>query len=93
MTLFLDNILVLGRSYKECLQNRDQVLKLLGQLGFQLNHKKSSLIPSQVFTYLGIFWNTKTMQVSLPLERIDDLRQTAQLILSKAQITCRQAMR
>ena len=91
--VFLDDILVLGRSYRECLQNRDQVLKLLRQLGFQLNHKKSFLILSQVFTYLGLLWNTKTMQVSLPLGKIHDLRQTAQLILSKTQITCRQAMR
>ena len=42
MIVFLDDILVLGRSYRESLQNRDQVLKLLRQLGFQLNHKKSS---------------------------------------------------
>ena len=33
------------------------------------------------------------MQVSLPLEKINNLRQTVQLILSKAQITRRQAMR
>ena len=91
--VFLNDILVLGRSYMECLQNRDQVLKLLRQLGFQLNHKKSSLIRSQVFTYFGLLWNAKTMQVSLPLGKNHNLRQTAQLILSKTQITCRQAMR
>ena len=51
--VFLDDIFVLGRSYRECLQNRDQVLKLLRQLGFQLNHKKSFLIPSQVFFLYG----------------------------------------
>ena len=91
--VFLDDIIVQRRSYRECLQDRDQVLKRLKQLGFQLNHKKSSLIPSQVFTYLGFLWNTKTMQVSLPLEKINDLSQPAQLILSKPQVTCQQAMR
>ena len=82
-----------GKIIQGSLQNRDQVLKLLRQLGFQLNQKKSSLIPSQVFTYLGLLCNTKTMQVFLPLGKIYDLRQAAQLILSKTQITCRQAMR
>ena len=62
-------------------------LKTFKTAGGSAKSQEAIPIPSQVFTYLGLLWNTKVMRVSL-----QDLRQTAQLILSKTQLNCHQAM-
>ena len=54
MLRYLDDWLVLTKSRTTCLQARDRLLQVCEELGLQVNFKKSSLIPSQDMTYLGM---------------------------------------
>ena len=54
MLRYLDDWLILAESRITCLQARDRLLQLCEELGLQVNHRKSSLVPSQDMTYLGM---------------------------------------
>jgi len=45
--IYLDDMLLLGRTVQEAFQTRDTVIFLLQNLGFIINQKKSVLIPTQ----------------------------------------------
>ena len=51
---YLDDWLILAESRTTCIQSRDRLLHLCEELGLQVNHGKSSLVPSQDMTYLGM---------------------------------------
>ena len=54
MLRYLDDWLILAESRDTCIQARDRLLHLCEELGLQVNHGKSSLVPSQNMTYLGM---------------------------------------
>ena len=49
----LDDILILGTSQPECLNNTRQAISLLRRLGFILYEDKSQLSPSEQILFLG----------------------------------------
>ena len=55
---YLDDILIIGSSREECLENMKIALQLLERVGFIINRKKSVLVPAQRFTFLGFEWDT-----------------------------------
>ena len=57
IVFYLDDILIIGSS-EECGWNVDIALWVLRKAGFFINLKKSSLILSQRFQYLGLVWDT-----------------------------------
>ena len=54
MLRYLDDWLILAWSKVACLQARDRLLQVCDELGIRINHRKSSLTPSQTLTYLGM---------------------------------------
>ena len=54
MLRYLDDWLILAESRDTCIQARDRLLHLCEELGLRVNHDKSSLVPSQTMTYLGM---------------------------------------
>ena len=54
MLRYLDDWLILAESRTTWIQARDRLLHLCEELGLQVNHGKSSLVPSQNMTYLGM---------------------------------------
>ena len=54
MLRYLDDWLILAESRTNCIQARDRLLHLCEELGLQVNLRKSSLVPSQDMTYLGM---------------------------------------
>ena len=67
--------------------------RVLREAGFIINLKKSALIPSQRFQYLGLIWDTIQAQISLPPQRFQDFSSmVSQLLLSK-QPHCNYLMR
>lgn len=68
-TLYLDDWLLLGQSYQDCLTNIETTKELLISLGFIVNEEKSVLVPSQSCKFLGMIINSSNMTLSLPNEK------------------------
>ena len=77
---FLDNFCILHQSPSGLEKVTDIVLQLLQKLGFQVNFRKSILIPSQKIVYLGVLFHLDTLHLSLPEEKV-------QTILSRCEFT------
>lgn len=68
-TIYLDDILLIGRSYTECVENVNVTRQLLNNLGFLINLKKSSMEPKTSCKFLGFILDTKQFCVKLPQEK------------------------
>jgi Reverse transcriptase (RNA-dependent DNA polymerase)/DNA N-6-adenine-methyltransferase (Dam) len=69
--LYLDDFLIFGTSYRDCLKNIKSTIVILNKLGFIINYEKSKLVPSHQVKYLGFLYNSMDMSISLPQEKID----------------------
>ena len=49
---YIDDILIIGRTYEQCLQSLCESFKLLENLGFVIHPVKSQFIPKQIITFL-----------------------------------------
>ena len=52
--MYLDVILILGKSIKEKLNFRNTLILLLQDLGFIINQGKSAMIPTQMIEFLDV---------------------------------------
>ena len=69
--IYIDDMLVIGRSFQETVMARDTIVFLLQHLGFLLNLEKSVLTPCQEIEFLGLKINSVTMTLSLPQEKVE----------------------
>lgn len=74
--IYLDDILILGRTKREVHLNVEFMQHVLKALGFIINVKKSQLEPSQSCKYLGFVYNSVSMTMSLPDDKKQSLLQT-----------------
>ena len=68
---YLDDWLLLGLSRQDILWAKDTILTLCGRLGIHLNYDKSSLIPTQTTTYLGMVIQSQILR-AFPSQRCLD---------------------
>ena len=68
--IYLNDLLILGKSMNEIFTARDSVILLLQHLGFVISLKKRVLDPVQEIELLGLILNSHTMNLSLPNEKI-----------------------
>ena len=66
---YLDDLLVWARTREQCERDVRVATDFLVSLGFHINYKKSRLVPSQVFEWLGIQWNLVQSTIGLPLDK------------------------
>ena len=71
---FLDDIFIAASTYDQCLKDLKTSLNILASLGFVVNVKKSSLIPSKSILHLGYEWNTQFMTRSLPEDKLSAIK-------------------
>uniref|UniRef100_A0A3B1IRS8 ribonuclease H n=1 Tax=Astyanax mexicanus TaxID=7994 RepID=A0A3B1IRS8_ASTMX len=67
---YLDDLALIGRSRDEALAHTGAVLSHIQRLGFSVNLKKSSLIPSQKLSFLGLEICSLTSRARLSERRI-----------------------
>nr|CAH7759608.1 unnamed protein product [Callosobruchus chinensis] len=67
--LYLEDFLLIGRSYSKCSENVSVTVNLLESLGFIINCDKSTLTPSRDVSYLGMHYNSQDMTVSLTTDK------------------------
>ena len=91
--IFLDDILVIGRTFEICQVTLWETFRLFVKLGFVINLKKSVLFPCQILEYLGYILNTIQLTVTLPLDKIERFRDYANFILSRNHCKIREVAR
>ena len=70
IAIYLDDMLLLGRSIKDVLIATDMVIFLLQHLGFVINLIKSILTPSQKIEFLGLLVDSLNTSLSLTPEKL-----------------------
>lgn len=93
LIFYLDDILILGQTFQECLLNVEKAVSLLQMAGFLINWKKSSLVPTQRFLFLGLWWDTVLESISLEERKLTSLQSQASRLLSLKSPNCRSLMR
>lgn len=72
IAVYLDDFLVAGNDYNECLLAQQTLIRVLRSLGFCIAWEKCSP-PSQNVTYLGVTFDTNEMSVSIPPSKMQKL--------------------
>ena len=74
IVLYLDDGLLMAPSYDTCNLASTFVRDSLSQAGFHINFEKSVFIPTQDIEWLGLRWNSKLFELSIPKRRVDDVK-------------------
>ena len=62
-------------------------LELLESLSFLVNYKKSHLLPTQVITFFGFIVDSTKRQLSLPSEKIKQIKEEANKLLRQEEVS------
>ncbi len=84
---YIDDWLILAQSEQLAVRHRDVVLAHVKDLGLRLNAKKSVLPPVQRTTYLGVVWDSTTMQAHLSPARIESILMTVKRVREDQSLT------
>lgn len=93
MFLYLDDCLVIAETEVLLTQHVNKIRELFGRLGLVINEAKSSLLPTQTLTYLGLVINTRANQLELPEAKKSELHQLTSQLLEGAEVSPRQLAR
>jgi hypothetical protein len=72
---YMDDVLILAHGEQYLREKIYPFMQYMKGLGWLINERKSKLIPSQTFQYLGWEWSTLKMEVKLIKEKNNALRQ------------------
>ncbi len=87
---YIDDWLILAHSEQLAVRHRDVVLAHMKELGLRLNAKKSVLSPFQRTAYLGVVWDSTTMQARLSPARIESILNTVRRVREGLSLTVKQ---
>lgn len=90
MVYYLDDHCILGKTKEETISTTKKVIQHLQDLGFLINFQKSSLTPLKQQEFLGFSFNTETMKILAPQDKICKLIQRLkQALQTQTQRSCR----
>ncbi len=90
---YIDDWLILAHSEQLAVRHRDVVLAHMKELGLRLNAEKSVLSLFQRTTYLGVVWDSTTMQARLSPARIESILNTVRRVREGLSLTVKQFQR
>ena len=79
---YLDDLILWSASKEECQDHLNVLQSTLRRLGFILNLGKSILQPVQVMTWLGARWDSQTLKIQLPSDKVESIVSLARSLLS-----------
>ena len=86
---YLDDWLPLNQNRQTLLEHRHYIMNLITSLGLIINYQKSDLIPTQIFTFIGMEFLTYSNIVRVPHPRVQKLLETIMIIYQKTFISAR----
>ena len=87
--IYIDDILILGKSKEECHRAVSETLETLSRLGVMVNDRKSSLLPTQVVEYLGFEIDSTQITIKAPDCKIKNLRKELGRMSNKEAVSSR----
>ncbi len=90
---YIDDWLILAQSHQLAVRHRDVMLAHMKELGLRLNGKKSVLSPLQRTTFLGMVWNSTSMQARLSPACIESILSAVKRIRLGQSLTVKQFQR
>lgn len=79
--IYLDDMILAASSAAQAQHDVNVARRLLTDLGFNINQKKSVTTPTQRLRHLGFVWDTRSFRLSLPREKLAALRKEARRVL------------
>jgi len=83
-------MVIMHQAKDSLLQEVEKVVNLLMTLGFIINYAKSQMLPKQQLQFLGFLVDSRSMKFFLPQEKILDITQTCQSLLTQKTVTIHQ---
>lgn len=77
MIIYIDDILIMAESASLVGQHLEVLTHVLQCLGFIINFEKSVMTPTQEVKFLEMLVNTNSLQVSLPADKMKQIRSEA----------------
>jgi len=88
--VYVDDSLLIGDTYEECVDNIRETVTLLRELGFTIHLDKSVLQPQQKIKFLGFDINTIDMTLTLPITKKEAIYSICTLFLNKLFVAIRE---
>ena len=82
ISAWLDDLLLAASSASILSDQTHYALRTLEELGFLPNYEKSLLVPSQRIEHLGLIWDSVDYTISVPAEKILDVKSLCKKALS-----------
>lgn len=80
--MFIDDCYVQAETFDMCLENINDTVNILENLGFVINREKSMMVPEKMVTFLGFIISFVTMTIKIPEKKINKLKFKIEKILS-----------
>ena len=88
LVCFLDDYLVIGDTYEQCLRDTNALYRILRKLGFGINYKKMEG-PCRRLIFLGIILDTEKMTVEMPTGKLTEFHLCVQKTFTSEKVTKR----
>lgn len=85
--IYLDDLLLIGRTYDDCLKNVCYTKQTLEYLGLTINETKSVMTPCQQIKFLGFVLDSKNFAIRLPTDKSEKLFDFCSKLLVRDQTT------
>jgi hypothetical protein len=89
--MYIDDILILGETRKQCADSVQAVRDCLAELGARINAAKSQPTPTQRLEYLGFELDTKAMKIWTPKKKLLNTKKALKSFLRSGTATAREA--
>ena len=83
------HVFIQSSKMETLLEHRHYIMYLITSLGLIINYQKSDLIPTQIFTFIGMEFLTFSNIVRVPHPRVQKLLETIRIIYQKTFISAR----
>ena len=86
LAIYIDDLILLSRSYKESIEQTQLLVDTLHSLGFGIHPDKCSVIPSRSAEFLGTQVNSRKMQFRVPRDKIRSTRREIRSVFSENEV-------
>lgn len=81
-SMYIDDLIIMEQSKSKLMKSVSEIYNLLVGLGFQINHEKSVLKPTQTIKHLGFDIDSTKLTIGLPVDKCVDIEEKCNNIIT-----------